>query len=98
MPAQKSHSDAMAAELREIMSHAQALVEATAGEADEKISAVRKNLEKRLKSVKDKYGEVEDGLLETIKAADDLVREKPYYAVAGSFLGGLLLGLLVARK
>ena len=98
MPTHESHSQAMAAELREIMNHAQALVEATAGEADEKISALRKNLEKRLKSVKDKYGEAEDGLWDTIKAADDLVREKPYYAVGGAFLGGLVLGLLVARK
>ena len=95
---EKKPSDAMAAELRELINHAQALVEATTGAADEKITSVRKNLQERLKAVKDRYDEAECGLSETIKAADDLVRNKPYYAVAGSFLGGLLLGLLVSRK
>ena len=95
---QENHSEAMAAELRELVSHAQALVEATAGEVDERITAVRKNLQERLTAAKDKYGEAECKFLDTVKAADELVREKPYYAVAGSFLGGLLLGWLIARK
>lgn len=94
----ESHSEAMAAEMREIVSHAQALVEATAGEVDERIARVRKDLQERLKSAKDKFGELECGLLDKVKAADGLVREKPYHVIGGSFLGGLLLGWLMTRK
>ena len=95
---EKSHSEAMTDELRELVDRAQALVEATADEADEKIAEMRKNLQERLAWAKDTYGEARHQLLDTLKAADDLVREKPYYAVGGAFLGGLFLGWLMARK
>jgi len=91
-------TSAMTDELRELVDRAQALVDATTGEADETIAEVRKNLQERLKWAKDTYGDASRQLADTLKAADDLVREKPYYAVGGAFLGGLLLGLLMARK
>ena len=37
-------------------------------------------------------------LKEKVKAVDELVHEKPYYAMGGGILAGLLLGWLVMRK
>jgi len=95
---EKKHPEAMADELRELVDRAQTLLDATAGEATEEITEVRKNLQERLKWAKDTYGSAEQQFADTLKAADELVREKPYYAVGGAFLGGLLFGLLLARK
>ncbi len=94
----KEYSEAMAAEMREIVCHAQALVEATAGEADDRIRKVRDDLQERLRSAKEKYSELESHLKDKVKIADELVRDKPYHAMGGTFLVGLLLGWLVTRK
>ena len=98
MAARSSHADAMAAELREIIRHAGALVDATAGEADERVQKARLLLEKRLDDAKGKYAEFDDLLDRKIEAADRLVHDKPYHAVGGSFLLGLLLGWFMSRK
>lgn len=95
----KEHfSDTLSAEMREIVSHAQALVEATGGEVDDKIRKVRADLQERLSSAKDKYGELGSLLQEKAKAADAMVRDKPYQAMGGTFLAGLLLGWFMTRK
>jgi ElaB/YqjD/DUF883 family membrane-anchored ribosome-binding protein len=91
-------SEAMSREMREIVSHAQALVEATAGDVDDKIGKVRADLQERLQAAKEKYGDLECHLMDRVKAADGMVRDKPYYAMSGSFLAGLLLGWIVTRK
>ena len=86
MASRTSPSDAMAAELREIIRHAGALVDATADEADERVQKVREQLEKRLDAAKNKYADLDD------------LHDKPYHAVGGSFLLGLLLGWFMSRK
>ena len=98
MAARTSQTDAMAAELREIIRHAGALVDATAGEADERVQKVRDLLEKRLDAAKSKYADLDDLLDRKLEAADRLVHDKPYHAVGGSFLLGLLLGWFMSRK
>ena len=92
------HSEAMAAEMREIVCHAQALVEATAGEVDDRIRKVREDLQDRLHAAKEKYSDLESRLKDKVKIADGLVHDKPYHAMGGTFLVGLLLGWLVTRK
>ncbi len=91
-------SETMSPEMRELVNHAQALVEATAGDVDDKIGKVRADLQERLQAAKDKYGELENHLMDRVKATDRLVRAKPYYAMSGSFLAGLLLGWIITRK
>jgi ElaB/YqjD/DUF883 family membrane-anchored ribosome-binding protein len=98
MAAKSSPADAMAAELREIIRHAGALVDATADEADEQVQKAREQLGKRLEAAKSKYAALDDLLDEKIEAADRLIHEKPYHAVGGSFLLGLLLGWFMSRK
>lgn len=96
------YSDQAAEELREIMRHAGALLDATADEADERIQKARQRLGERLDTAKAKYTDVEgmmEGLVdETVAVADKVLREKPYHVVGGSFLLGLFLGWFMSRK
>jgi len=96
--ARKSYGDEASEELREIMRHAGALLDATAGEADERIQKARERLEERLETARRKYDDINDLIGEKVEAADRLVHEKPYHAVGGSFLLGLLLGWFMSRK
>lgn len=95
---ESAHTEAMAQELREVIAHAQKLVEATAGELDDRTRAARAVLEERLAQAKVKCGELEGHLRDRMHDADKLIREKPYYAIGGSFVIGLLLGWLMSRK
>jgi len=98
MAARSTPKDAMADELREIIRHAGALIDATAGEADERVKKARESLEERLEAAKRTYADL-DGLLdEKLQAADRVIHEKPYHAVGGSFLLGLFLGWFMSRK
>jgi ElaB/YqjD/DUF883 family membrane-anchored ribosome-binding protein len=92
------YADEAATELREIMRHANALLDATAGEADERIKQAREKLEERLASAKGKYADIEERIEEKLQVADQLIHDKPYHAVGGSFLLGLLLGWFMSRK
>jgi len=85
-------------EMHYIMDHARALVDATSGELDERITSARTALKERLESVKGDYGDLEDQLLDRAKAADEFIHAKPYYAIGGTFIGGLLLGWFMSRK
>ena len=91
-------SKTISEEMQQIIDHAQALLEATSGELDDRIKAARAALKERLESAKSEYGELEDGLVEKVRAADEYIHEKPYYVIGGSFFTGLLLGWLAFRK
>jgi len=95
---ESTHTEAMAQELREVITHAQKLVEATAGELDERTKAARVVLDERLAVAKVKLGEMEGQLRDRLQDTDKLIREQPYYAIGGSFVIGLLLGWLMSRK
>lgn len=88
----------MGRETRQILEHAQALVDATSGEVDDRIKTARSALNERLESIKDEYDELEDELLEKVKAADEFIHVKPYYAIGGTLIAGLFLGWLISRK
>ena len=98
MAAQTTRNQAMADELRALIRHAGTLIEATADEADERVKKARETLEKRLDSAKRQFADLDDVLDEKLQAADRVIHEKPYHAVGGSFLLGLLLGWFMSRK
>jgi ElaB/YqjD/DUF883 family membrane-anchored ribosome-binding protein len=85
-------------EMQNIIDHAHALVDATSGELDERIKTARTALKERLASAKGDYGQLEAQLLEKVQAADEFIHVKPYYAIGGTFIGGLLLGWFMSRK
>lgn len=65
-------------EMRHIMEHAEALVDATAGELDNRIASARAALKDRLDSAKNEYGDLEVKLMEKVQSADEFVHLKPY--------------------
>lgn len=96
----KTHdsSKTMSQEMQNIMDRAHALVDATSGELDERIKSARTALKERLESAKGDYGKLEEQLLDKVQAADEFIHVKPYYAIGGTFIGGLLLGWFMSRK
>jgi len=91
-------SQTMAEELHQLMAQAQALVDATAGEQEARIKAARDGLHDRLELAKSAFGRAEGQFMEKVKATDAVIHAKPYYAIGGACLGGLLLGWLLSRK
>lgn len=85
-------------ELRAIARHAEALLAATAGEVDERVREARERLSASLAEARRKYQGLGDELRDTVEATDRFVRDKPYQAVGGSFVVGLLLGWLLRGR
>jgi ElaB/YqjD/DUF883 family membrane-anchored ribosome-binding protein len=94
----KDASRVAGSEVNKLLLQAQALVDATAGDQEARVQAAREALGDCLKSARDAAHEAEGRILETFRATDTAVREKPYYAMGGACLGGLFLGWLLARK
>lgn len=85
-------------QMHDIITHAQSLVDATSDELDDRIKSARSALRERLASAQDEYGVIENRLAAKVKQADELIHAKPYYAIGGSFLAGLLFGWAITRK
>lgn len=94
----KANTKTMHKEMQQIWNHAQALVDATSGELDDRIKSARTALKERLETAKSEYGELEDRLMEKVQAADEFIHEKPYYAIGGTLIAGLFLGWFMFRK
>jgi ElaB/YqjD/DUF883 family membrane-anchored ribosome-binding protein len=85
-------------EMQIIMDHAKSLVEATSGELDDRVKAARTALDERLESAKHEYGELQNDLLEQVKAADAFMHARPYYAMGGTLVAGVFLGWVISRR
>ena len=94
--------DQLAADLKAVVSDAEALLQATKGEAGERIAAVRARAEESLKAAKSRLSEMEHSIVdqakEATKAADDYVREHPWTAVGIAAAVGVVVGVLLARR
>ena len=84
--------------MQHIIDHAHALVDATSGELDERIRAARAALKERLDSTRNGFGEIEAQLLGKAKAADEIIHIRPYYAIGGTFIAGLVMAWFMSRK
>ncbi|MHC1789726.1 DUF883 family protein [Solidesulfovibrio sp.] len=91
-------SKTVAKEIHDLLDQAQALVDATAGEQETRIESARDALAGRVAAAKDAFNRAESRVLKKLQAADAVVHAKPYYAIGGAGLCGLLLGWLVSRK
>jgi ElaB/YqjD/DUF883 family membrane-anchored ribosome-binding protein len=92
-------ADKLAADLRLVISDAEALLRATVGETAE---AGRARLYEGLEAAKLKLGplaeEAAEHARDSVRAADGYVREHPWNAVGIAVLAGVALGLLIGRK
>lgn len=91
-------TQAISNDMGQLAEDARALMTATADVAGEKVSEARKRLAAALESAKEIAGSVRDRAVEGAKAADVVVREHPYQAIAIGVGIGALVGFLVARR
>jgi|SRR6267142_2448695 len=92
-------AEKLAADLRLVISDAEALLRATVGETAE---VGRAKLHEGLEAAKLKFGplaeEAAEQARDSVRAADGYVREHPWNAVGIAVLAGVALGLLISRK
>jgi ElaB/YqjD/DUF883 family membrane-anchored ribosome-binding protein len=95
-------AEKLAADLRLVISDAEALLRATAGKAGDAAVAARAKMQESLESAKLQLGPLGEEAAEQARAAvrvtDDYVRENPWQAVGIAALVGIALGLLVSRR
>ena len=91
-------AEKLAADLKLVISDAEALLRATVGQAGETTAAARAKMQESLESAKLKLGPLGEEVAEKARAADDYVRANPWQAVGIAALVGIALGLLVSRR
>ena len=91
-------AEKLAADLRLVISDAEALLRATVGQAGETAAAARAKMQESLESAKLKLGPLGEEVAEKARAADDYVRANPWQAVGIAVLAGIALGLLISRR
>lgn len=95
-------ADKLMNDLRLVVTDAEDLLRATAGQAGEKVAAARARAEESIDAAKARiaqagYAAVEQ-TREAVKATDDYVHENPWAAVGVAAAVGVVIGILIARK
>ena len=91
-------SERLTSDVKTAMQDAEELMEATAGQAGEKVAQARGRLSAAIESAKATCQRWEDKTVTAAKATDKTIRAHPYETIGIAFGLGLLVGVLVARK
>jgi ElaB/YqjD/DUF883 family membrane-anchored ribosome-binding protein len=98
----EANMEKLGSDLKELTKDAEALLQATAGQAGDKMNDLRHRLTSALDSAKVTYHRIQEKTVAGAKVADKTIREHPYESIgvaAGVAFGlGLLLGVLVNRR
>ncbi len=89
---------AISNDLEHLAEHARVLMAATADVAGDKVGEARKRLAAALERAGDMAENVGNRAVAGAKAADKVVRDHPYQAIAVGVGLGALIGYLVARQ
>lgn len=88
-------------DLRVVVSDAEELLRATAGQAGEKAAAARERIQESLVAAKERLVAAERAVVEktkqAAKATDEYVHENPWKAVGIAAGAGLIIGMLISR-
>jgi ElaB/YqjD/DUF883 family membrane-anchored ribosome-binding protein len=94
--------DKLVADLRVVINDAEELLRITAGQAGEKVAAMRDKIQHGLSEAKAKLVEIEGKALEKTKVAaratDAYVHENPWKSVGIAAGAAFLIGLLIGRR
>ena len=94
--------DKLITDLKTVVTDAEALVKATAGQAGDKIVEFRAMAEDSLRSarlaLRDAEAAVVDRTKQAARATDDFVHDKPWTAIGIGAAIGMIVGLLIARR
>lgn len=96
------NKDKLVADLKVVIADAEELLRATAGQAGDKVSALREkiqdNLAKARASLADAQAAMVDKAKEVGHATDEYVRDNPWKSVGIAAGIGLLVGILIGRR
>jgi ElaB/YqjD/DUF883 family membrane-anchored ribosome-binding protein len=95
---EQANMEKLMADLKTLTRDAEALMQATAGQAGEKVSELRQRLSAALESAKATCHRLEERAIAGAKAADRAIREHPYESIGVAFGLGLLIGVLIGRR
>ena len=97
-----AQTDKLLADLRLVVSDAEALLSTTAGEAGDGVAELRAKLQAGLARARDSLAEVQEVALSRARAAgraaDDYVHENPWRSIGIAAGFGLVVGLLIGRR
>lgn len=85
-------------DLKVLSRDAEAVLQATAGQAGDKMAELRQKLGHALESARATCHRFEEKAIAGAKAADKTIRAHPYESMGVAFGVGLLIGVLVARR
>jgi ElaB/YqjD/DUF883 family membrane-anchored ribosome-binding protein len=89
-------------DFKAVIRDAEDLLNATASQTGEKVTAVRSRAEESIKNARAKLDELQDDMMARgrayAKEADDIVRQNPWQAIAISAGVAFLLGMLSGRR
>lgn len=93
--------DKLVHDFRVVVSDAEELLRATAGQAGEKVAAARDRIQENLVAAKARLASAEEAVAEktkqAAKATDLYVHENPWKAVGIGAGVGLIIGMLISR-
>ncbi len=84
--------------LKTLAQGAEELMDATAGQAGQRLSEIRSRLAAALESAKETCENLGEKTAAAANATDRTIREHPYESIGVAFGVGLLIGVLVARR
>lgn len=88
-------------DLQLVVSDAEELLRATAGQAGEKVNIARERIQESLGAAKERLAETQEAMLEKTRqaahATDEYVHENPWRAVGIAAGVGLVVGMLISR-
>jgi ElaB/YqjD/DUF883 family membrane-anchored ribosome-binding protein len=88
-------------DMRAVVTDAEELLRATAGQTGEKVAAARERIQANLAIAKERLVEVQQSAVEKTKQAakvtDEYVHENPWKAVGVAAGVGLVVGMLISR-
>jgi ElaB/YqjD/DUF883 family membrane-anchored ribosome-binding protein len=89
-------------DMKAVIADAEELLNATTGATGERIGAARARAAETLRAAREKLSRLDEVVVdqakETVRAADEYVREHPWGAVGIAAVTGLLLGVLISRR
>ena len=94
----EANMEKLMADLKTVTHDAEAILQATAGQAGDKMSELRARLSAALDSARATCRRLEEKTVAGAKAADKTIREHPYESIGAAFGIGLLIGVLVGRR
>jgi len=101
MDAKLGSTENLMHDMRAVVTDAEELLRATAGQAGEKVTAARERIQANLAVAKERLAEAQHTVVEKTKqaskATDEYVHDNPWKSVGIAAGVGLVVGLLISR-